>query len=320
MTFSEPFRAALMIFQETIKLLPKNGKLVALTIVLTLVLSSIFFLIFNFSNKSLLRDMLMRESLIPLTRANSAEFSTLLARLKEDFELMLVIDVAFILAYWFIWLFSIVATILLSAFSHAERRLSENNFILLVLRSWKRPMITGFYTTIMDIGYIFVVFLMASPFIAFFSNSMSGAHLTIYLVGIVACVFYSYLSIVWVLGIVVSVIEGNCYGFGALGKAEELIEGKRIEGFILNAIFVLLSVALSQGSRIIRGHKWLVNDMVYELFLVNFSCLLRLLHFMAYTVLYFQCKKNHGEEIELQGEGGVEYTKIYSTPLVDGTA
>ncbi|KAK9931977.1 hypothetical protein M0R45_019230 [Rubus argutus] len=38
---------------------------------------------------------------------------------------------------------------------------------------------------------------------------------------------------------------------------------------------------------------------------------------MAYTVLYYECKASHGEELELQGR--LEYTKvIWATPLIDG--
>ncbi|XP_071911356.1 uncharacterized protein [Coffea arabica] len=315
MEFLQPIGAAVMVLQESIKLLPKNGKLVALTILPTLLFSSLFFLVFNFSYKSLLRDMLMRESMLPLTSANSAEFSSILAHLKEDFGLMLVVDLTFILGYYIISLLSIIATILVSTISHTERTLSNKDFALLVLRSWKRPLITGFYTTLLDIGYIFLVLFVASPVMMFFSNSMEEVFFTIYLVGIAAYIVYLYLSITWILGIVTSVIEEDCYGIQALGKAGDLIQGMKIQGFVLNMMFALLSVVVFQGFRIIRGHKWLVNQTIFGLFLVNVSCLLRLSQFVGYTVLYFQCKKKHGEEIELQGE--VEYTKISSTPLAD---
>lgn len=316
MEFLQPVGAAAVILQESIKLLPKNGKLVALTIVPTLLFSSLFFLIFSFSYKSLFRDMLMRESMLPFTSADSAEFSSILARLREDFGLVLVVHHTFILAYCIISLLSVIATILVSAISHTDRILSSKDFILLVLRSWKRPLITGFHTTLLDIGYISFVLFMATPVMMFFSNSLDEAIFTICSVGIVAYIIYLYLSITWVLGIVTSVIEEDRYGIQALGKAGELIQGKKVQGFILNAIFAVLAVVLFQGFRIIRGHKWLVNETIFGLFLVNFSCLLRLLQFVGYTVLYFQCKKDHGEEIELQGE--VEYTKISSTPLADG--
>ncbi|KAL3532916.1 hypothetical protein ACH5RR_006437 [Cinchona calisaya] len=316
MGFSEPFCAGVVILQESIKLLSKNGKLIVLTILPTLLLTSISFVIFNLSYESLLRDMLIRECIIPLTSASSAEFSNKLAGLRENFGLMLVVHITFILSYTIISLFSITATVLIFSVSYTERTLSHRGFALLVLKSLKRPLITGFYTTMLDIGYIYFVLDLAGPLT--FSGKTMGEQLgVLFLVAAGGYMWYLYFSMVWILGIVISVIEENCNGIEALGKAGKLIKGKRIQGYIMNIILVMISVLvvlLIQGFGGIRGHKWPVNDTIFGMFLVNLSCLLRLFHFVAHTVLYFQCKKNHGEEIEFLGE--VEYTKTSTIPIV----
>ncbi|XP_071909059.1 uncharacterized protein [Coffea arabica] len=311
----EPFVSAAVVLRDSIKLLPKNGKLIALTITPALLFSSLFFLVFNFSCKSMLSDMLMRQSLIPLTSTNRADFLTILARLKEDFGLWQVGGATLILAYCIISLFSIISTILVSAISYTERTLSTKDFILLVLRSWKRALIVGFYGTIgLDLGYIYCLFSLARPGSLYFGHV---AFFTFYLACIVFYnIIYLHTSVFWALSMVISVMEENCYGFKAVKKATELIQGKSIPGCILNTIFAVLSVILFQGFRVIRGHKWLANETFFWLFLVNFSCLLRLLNVVVFTVLYFECKKNHGEEtIDLLA--AEEYAEISSMPLAD---
>ncbi|KAL3532918.1 hypothetical protein ACH5RR_006439 [Cinchona calisaya] len=260
----EPFNAAVVILQESIKYLPKNRNLIALTILPSLLLSSIFFLIFNFFYRG--------HSSVP-------------------FGILLFVYITSILAFNSISLFSIIATILLSSISYTERKLSNKGFLLLVLNSSKRP-------------FIWISFALAvvCPFLLFLGDYLTFAADLPQQGILFFWVLYYFSSIVWDLGIVISVIEEDFLGMEALKKAGKLIKGKMVQGYILNFIFVVLPVVLSiQGFRIIRDHKWLLNETIFVLFLVNFSCLLRFLHFVAYTVLYFQCKKNHGEEIEFLG-------------------
>ncbi|KAF8400420.1 hypothetical protein HHK36_013718 [Tetracentron sinense] len=50
---------------------------------------------------------------------------------------------------------------------------------------------------------------------------------------VLAAMFYLYLVTVWVLSLVVSIVEEDCYGMKALGKARELIKGRKVPGFVL---------------------------------------------------------------------------------------
>ncbi|KAL2537258.1 uncharacterized protein Fot_18649 [Forsythia ovata] len=95
------------------------------------------------------------------------------------------------------------------------------------------------------------------------------------------------------------------------GKAATVIKGKRLHGFMLNIFFNLLGLIVVQGYRIILGEKGLLNLTIYGLFMMVFSSLGNLFLSVAYTVLYFQCKKIHGEEIELYRS--IEYTKLYGS-------
>ena len=114
---------------------------------------------------------------------------------------------------------------------------------------------------------------------------------------------------------VISVIEENCYGIEALGKASELIKGKRLLGFALNFLFTLIMAPVGHGFTMIRNdQKWVSTHIVIGFLLIGFTGLAMMLLYMSFTVLYFQCKKIHGEEIELQGS--LKYSKIPSNILV----
>ncbi|KAI5675546.1 hypothetical protein M9H77_06496 [Catharanthus roseus] len=313
MEFWSPFGAAAAILLESIKLLPKNGKLFTSILVLPVILfSSIFFLIFNFSYKSLLRDMLVKESFWPISSPTSAEFSTLLAYLRPNFPKLLFVDLSFILGYFIISFFSKTGAILLSALSYSGKTIYYKDFLLLILQSWKRPFITGFHTTLLVIGYIYFVLSMASPLLI--SSTMTNLSLAI-LMGIFAYFFYLYLSVSWILAIVISMIEEDCFGIEALGKAGKIVKGKRHHGFIINIIFAVLSAILFQGFRIMRGYKWLwlENEKVFGLVLVSLSWVFNMFEVVGFTVLYFQCKKKNGEEIEIQIHGDNQYNKLPNT-------
>lgn len=127
--------------------------------------------------------------------------------------------------------------------------------------------------------------------------------------------FYIYISVGWNLSFIVSILEEKA-GIGALGKAGRIVEGVRVQGFVINLVAMILFMVLSQSWKLMSKEKAEVK-MVVEIVVVNLiSSLVRLFWYMGYTVMYFRCKKSSGEEVELPE---VEYSKISSSsPLVVG--
>lgn len=92
-------------------------------------------------------------------------------------------------------------------------------------------------------------------------------------------------------------LDESC-GLVVLGKSSAMIKNYRFNGF---------TMALIMGLKIVKGgNNWLADDrsIVSGLYLVNCSCLLKIFSLVAYTVLYFKCKENRDEVIELGGEYG----------------
>ncbi|KAL2502334.1 hypothetical protein Fot_36182 [Forsythia ovata] len=321
MEFHE-FFSFLVILKKSIKLLPKNGNLMALIVIISVVLNSILFLSFNFSLKSLTNDMVgifmpdpssfvpNQSPFTPNTTSVMPDPTLLLGqggRLREDFAILLAVQMAFIIGAFVISILTTTATVLVSAMSYNDKTLSLTNLCSRIVTRWKRALVTGFYTKLHAIGYLFLVVALAAPLLMSANKATISAAI---LLGISASFYFLYLVVVWILAVVVSVVDES-YGMEAIGKAATVIKGKRLHGFMLNIFFNLLGLIVVQGYRIILGEKGLLNLTMYGLFMMVFPSLGNLFLSVAYTVLYFQCKKIHGEEIELYGS--IEYTKLPTT-------
>ncbi|KAI3446674.1 hypothetical protein Pfo_003339 [Paulownia fortunei] len=235
----------------------------------------------------------------------SAQITGQLGHLKEDFALLLAVQIAFFLAFSMISFFSAISTILVSASSYTAKNLSLKELFSIIGGTWTRPLITTFYVSGLAIGYFVVVVMLAAPLLMY--RNLATLSVAI-LLGTTSFTFYLYLFVAWALAIVVSVVEERCYGMDALGKAAALVKGKRLHGFLLNICFNLVVLIIFQGYKMILGNKVLVNPTIYGLVVLNVSSLVKIFLVVAYTVLYFQCKKDHGEEIELHGS--LQYTKL----------
>ncbi|KAG8372451.1 hypothetical protein BUALT_Bualt12G0067600 [Buddleja alternifolia] len=295
MEFYEMFNF-LTILKESIKLLHKNGKLMASIAILSLLFTSIFFALFIFSIESLIYHM-----------ADISLMEPSYQDMLKYFAIFLAVQLAFIRAVFTIFHLSRVVTIIVATKSYNGDILSSQDLFSSIKRTWKRPLITIFYLSRQTRCYsLFLGVLVA---LALMYPNFITISITI-LFGIAAFVFYLYLAVVSFLSIVVSVVEDRSSGREAREKASEIVKGKRLHGFLLNLFFNLL-VWISHsllGYWMIIGDKGIVKRTICGLFMVNISSLVHMFVFMAYTVLYFQCKMHHGEEIAMHGK--VHYTKL----------
>uniref|UniRef100_M1D922 Uncharacterized protein n=1 Tax=Solanum tuberosum TaxID=4113 RepID=M1D922_SOLTU len=258
--------------------------------------------------------MFIKESVIPISSIHDSSLGNLLFRIKQNFKLVLAIDFSFFFSYLFISIFSTNTIILISSISYYNKTLNFKDLGIKIFRSCKRLVFTMFYTTIIVIGYFYFCLSMATPFLAT-SNLYNFSMVIIF--KIFAYIIYLYLSIVWVMALVVSIVEEGNHGVMALRKAGKIIKGNEMKGFILNIVFNLLALIIYLGTQIIIK-KWSFNKNNSMLILVNGSCLLKVFELVNYTVLYFHCKKEKGEEEIIELQESIEYSKIYDLPLIIG--
>ncbi|KAK1323530.1 hypothetical protein QJS10_CPA02g01441 [Acorus calamus] len=187
-----------------------------------------------------------------------------------------------------------------------------------ISRRFKGPLITQIYVDILIVGYTRFV-------IHSFDLSNGSVFLIIFTdwLFLVAELLYVYLTMLWTVGLIASVLEDDgCYGLEALGRAGELIKGRKIQGFsiaaIVRVIALLVSLACALALRFVGLNNADVGIGVWVAIGIGFSsldCLVGMFAVMVYTGLYFECKKGRGGEDHVivgGGEGG--YVSVPSSP------
>ncbi|KAG8372452.1 hypothetical protein BUALT_Bualt12G0067700 [Buddleja alternifolia] len=263
--------------------------------VFSILFPSIFFLLFSFSVQSLINHMADHVSLAEPSYQN----------LLKYLAILFIVQIAFILAFVTLSHFSGVATILVSATSYTGDILSLQDLFSSIKRKWKSPLTTTFNGSRQNMRYSLVIGVLVA--LAVLYPNFITISIAI-LFGIAAIVFSLYLAVVTILAIVVSVVEECSSGKEAQEKAAEIVEGQRSLGFLLNLFINLLFSIILLGYWMILGDRGILNVTIYGLFVVNMASLVKMFVLMAYTVLYFQCKKHHREETAILGK--VQYTKL----------
>ncbi|KAL3362712.1 hypothetical protein AABB24_012162 [Solanum stoloniferum] len=228
----------LSILKESLQLIPRNGKLLALTCFLQILFSSILLSILNFELKFLFHDIILKTSILSTSIDDTFKIMEIIADIKEEFRIFLIIYVAILVSLSLISFLYTIATIILSS----NINISLKEFVLKISNAFKYAFITRLYTNMLSIGYFFIVLFLLSP-ISISSSNIFLFSIGIF-VGIISFIFFLYLSIVWILALLISVIEEDCYGIKAIEKAGRFIKGNGLNGFMLNILFSIISSLL----------------------------------------------------------------------------
>lgn len=177
-------------------------------------------------------------------------------------------------------------------------------------------MITYLYVSLFNIIFVSVDLAWMRVLV---SNINEGSIALIVLITVAALfIIFStqYLSVFWMLGIVVSVLE-SFTGMKAFKKAKQVIEGKKLRGFLLSLVLALLAVPVSLiGILISRyGLQMGPTEVAVGLALANMRCILQIYSNVVFTVYYCECKNRHGEKVEMDVGSG--YGLVMTSPLLD---
>lgn len=287
----------------------QNVKLMASITILILLLNSLLLISNIFSIKEVVGDFATKAMFLQIITPGTSDYYKLIIALKEDARFLARVEWIFFLAIYVTSLFSAATAISASGATYRGKDISIKDLLLGVVKSWKRPSITFLYITLLQSGYLFFTWATLCIFMLMFVGEVFLPAIS-WIIIILATVFLSYLAIVWTLAFVVSVMEERC-GIDALGKAGELVKGLEMSGFFLNLVFGVVASVVYQGFRLININQSAVIRLLIVLLVSNSLCLLKVFEMMAFTVLYYECKKNKGEETEIHGS--LEYTKIPAT-------
>ncbi|XP_058113322.1 uncharacterized protein LOC131256448 [Magnolia sinica] len=297
------------ILRAGLKIPSKNGKIFLSVALLLLIQSSIIYLTSDFAIKPLIMDLAMRSLTLQNIDPQQPSYAKLIDGIKKDIGILAGEETIILVVSAIVSLFVAVATIYTSAMTYHGKDLTCSELFRRIRWTWKRPVITWLCITLFNLGFLLLIILLLGFLMLIAKGSIISTCLVIVLALLSLC-FYVYFTLLFILGIVISVIEEGSYGMGALAKAAVLIKGRRWQGCILYVLFSLLGSAiyLVLNLAIQDIHLSNMSRLVIGIVLVNVLSLETILIYMVFTVFYFECKKSHGENVEIEGES--EYSLV----------
>ncbi|XP_022728795.1 uncharacterized protein LOC111284383 [Durio zibethinus] len=282
---------------DAYKVYLKNGRLMAFIAVIIISLHTMIYLLNIFSITPWITDFITKQSYqLLFATPGSPEFTNLVIGTVKDLKIFLVVELVFLLISAIASLFFAISTTYASALIHGGKNISIKDLVSTTIRSLKRPLITCFYITLFLLGYLslcFTTLLLLAMILGIGGDQITSAFSAI-LLTVSATVFYTFESVVWNLSLVISVLEEK-FGIEALGKAAQIC------------------------LRLVKLEQPKTMGIVIAVLVVSSIWMVRMFWYTAYTVLYYRCKKTHGEEVELQAADHMEYTRIPSPPLTNET-
>ncbi|KAF8011853.1 hypothetical protein BT93_I0092 [Corymbia citriodora subsp. variegata] len=213
------------------------------------------------------------------------------------------------LVYWLVRIAYLVLLLVLSLLStsaavytvacnYTGKPITLKKIMSVVPKVWKRVSLTFIWSFLIHLAYSLC--LVGTFFMCAMLIGYSSVGLAIWIIlMIVFFIGFVYLSIVWQLATVVSVLEEENYGIKAMVKSINLIEGKlRVTSFV----FLLLALFYWGIMIVYQVFLWYHWNLLLEL-VVGIPCVvlltfLFLCGLVIQTVIYFVCKSYHCESID----------------------
>ncbi|XP_010999841.1 PREDICTED: uncharacterized protein LOC105107569 [Populus euphratica] len=268
-----------------------------ITLALILPLSFIFLAHIEVSNV-LFAKIIYNEEELDETQVGTRKYEKISDMISSEWVSFWLFKAAY---FTFLLIFSLLSTaavVYTIACIYTAREVTFKKVMSVVPKVWKRLMVTFLSIFLAVFAYNFVsilvvitcVFLVGPnkvvPLLLFL--------LILYFMGLV------YMSIIWQLASVVSVLE-EASGFKAMMKSRELIKGKMWVAIIIFFKLNLSSVALHIlfEKKVVHGSSLgILNRASFGILSLLVLLVLYLFGLVIQTVIYFVCKSYHHENID----------------------
>jgi hypothetical protein len=298
------FLGVMGISGEAFKILRSYAKLLG-TLTLTLVLPLSFAILgHNLVSDYLLYEIRWNEIFYQVEAGTPAAEKTMRELTWEWTELFV-----FLAAYaLFVFAFSLLSTaavVYTVASIYTGKEVSYARVMSVVPKVWKRLMLTFLWFFLIVIVYytasISALFLLMCAVGVDKLNS-GVFHFGLILIFAVFFCVHVYISMVWHLACVISVLEER-NGPGALWKSKNLIKGKRITALLLDILYLIFTGLIGWffGYAVVHGDRHGVGRTARGLYgglLVGSLCLVNLMGLLTQSVFYFVCKSYSHESID----------------------
>ncbi|KAM7508392.1 hypothetical protein LguiA_018845 [Lonicera macranthoides] len=287
------------ILGKSLKTTFRNGKLV-LSIMLFVFLSLSFLeLGGHLVTKPFLEDLFYKSSKVDpqqFKSLNDFDEGTL-----KDIKILLVLELGALVLSFATLLFFSIATISSSSAAYTAKTLTLKDMLLWVRARWTAAFITTIYMTLISVA-VFCLFSILLGMGSLLTHGLGSYSLKIGTSVLVGVVCYIYLSVSWMMSLVVSVVENECSGLKAINRAGEILKGKRLKACAVMVLFTIIASFVYMSCFVVVGmlgkEGW--ARMVVRISSIWSLCLVKFFLFVVYTMFYHECNKCEKEE---EGEG-----------------
>ncbi|XP_075662989.1 uncharacterized protein LOC142632482 [Castanea sativa] len=287
------------IFKESFKIIFSRRKIFSqITLALVVPLSFIYLAQIQIS-ELLFSKIIDHNRALDNTPKNSTNYENLSHRISADWAYLWLFRIAYFTILLILSLLSTSAVVYTVACIYTAKEITFKKVMSVVPKVWKRLMVTFLWSFAILFVYNIVAIVIIGLLAVFFSNSVIGIVIIIILV-ILYLVGFVYISIVWQLASVVSVLEA-IRGIQAMKKSKTLIKGKM---GVAVAFFILLYTCFVGIDLVFENIVVLENvpDIAIRIVVGILSFLflfkLILIALVVQTVVYFVCKSYHHQTID----------------------
>ncbi|XP_068648681.1 uncharacterized protein [Aristolochia californica] len=269
-----------------------------ITLSLILPLSFIFLAHIQISDL-IFTKIAINEEALETTRMGSPSQDKILDRLSSEWTAFLLFKAAYLLCVLVFALLSTSAIVYTIACIYTAKDLTYSKVVSVVPKVWKRLMVTFLWNFIILLGYNTLAAIVIILTLLLAGTGPAGTLLLVF-IGIGYLVGLVYISVVWHLASVVSVLE-DVYGIQAMQKSKALIKGKL---GISCSIFLLLNLGLMAVNLmfarfVVHGRSvGVLPRIALGIVFVFALSLLILIGLVMQTIIYFVCKSYHHENVD----------------------
>ncbi|KAL3535312.1 hypothetical protein ACH5RR_003773 [Cinchona calisaya] len=286
------------LLREAFKITIQNGRLV---IFITFIMFA-YYSLMNLADDHVLEPVLTNFMVNSMLLAKNGTF----ADSDPTIHKAILKDLRFILAFKFaewsflclVLMFSAAASVHSTYEAYTAKALGLKEAILGIKGKIKRPLKTTIWMVVISLASAAFLFFAVGVIGIMTEGSLSSNSTKIVLIS--AALYYFYLFSLWVLSLVISVLEENLSGIKAIYQANDLMKGKRLKGFGLMVLLMLVSAAMYMIFAFLvdlsgTEKAKLVGKAIIILKIWPY-CLMTFFVFVVYTLYYHECKKSHQVE------------------------
>ncbi|CAM8932989.1 unnamed protein product [Rhodiola kirilowii] len=221
------------------------------------------------------------------------------AQTRHEWTQLLIFQFCYLLFLFAFSLLSTAAVVFTVASLYTSKPVSFSSTISAIPRVFKRLLITFSWITLLMLVYdLLFVAALVLLLVAIDTESVALLFVSVSLVFILFLVVHVYITALWHMASVVSVLE-PIYGLAAMRKSYELLKGrtKMAYVFVFGYLAICGIINLVFGAVVVHGSNVFVRIVVGG-FLVGLLVIVNLVGLLVQSVFYYVCKSYHHQGID----------------------